>query len=67
MDYSLPRFFVHVILQARVLEWGAIAFSKTKDICISKSLYTYTYADIFLYTDKIFYIVNFTIEYLRIQ
>ena len=27
MDYSLPRFSVHGIFQARVLEWGAIAFS----------------------------------------
>ena len=27
MDYSLPGFSVHGILQARVLEWGAIAFS----------------------------------------
>ena len=28
MDCSLPGFSVHGILQARVLEWGAIAFSK---------------------------------------
>ena len=27
MDCSLPGFSVHVIFQARVLEWGAIAFS----------------------------------------
>ena len=27
MDYSLPGFSVHGIFQARVLEWGAIAFS----------------------------------------
>ena len=26
-DYSLPRSSIHGILQARVLEWGAIAFS----------------------------------------
>ena len=26
MDYSLPGSSVHGILQARVLEWGAIAF-----------------------------------------
>ena len=26
MDYSLPGFSVHGIFQARVLEWGAIAF-----------------------------------------
>ena len=28
MDCSLPGSFVHGIFQARVLEWGAIAFSK---------------------------------------
>ena len=30
MDYSLPGSSVHGIFQARVLEWGAIAFSKRK-------------------------------------
>ena len=29
MDYSLPGSSVHGIFQARVLEWGAIAFSAT--------------------------------------
>ena len=29
MDYSLPGSSVHGIFQARVLEWGAIAFSET--------------------------------------
>ena len=29
MDCSLPGSTVHGIFQARVLEWGAIAFSKT--------------------------------------
>ena len=29
MDCSLPGSSVHGISQARVLEWGAIAFSKT--------------------------------------
>jgi len=28
MDYSLPGFSVHGILQARILEWGAIPFSR---------------------------------------
>ena len=28
MDRSLPGSSIHGILQARVLEWGAIAFSK---------------------------------------
>ena len=30
MDCSLPGSSVHEIFQARVLEWGAIAFSKIK-------------------------------------
>ena len=31
MDCSLPGPFVHGIFQARVLEWGAIAFSNEVD------------------------------------
>ena len=27
MDWSLPGFSIHRIFQARLLEWGAIAFS----------------------------------------
>jgi len=30
MDYSLPGSSVHGIFQARVLEWGAIAFSTSE-------------------------------------
>ena len=30
MDYSLPGSSIHGIFQARVLEWGAIAFSMMK-------------------------------------
>ena len=30
MDYSLPGSSVYGIFQGRVLEWGAIAFSKRK-------------------------------------
>ena len=33
MDYSLPGFSVHGSFQAKVLEWGAIAFSRRKEIC----------------------------------
>ena len=29
MDYSLPGSVIHGIFQARVLKWGAIAFSKS--------------------------------------
>ena len=32
MDFSLPGSSVHGIFQARVLEWGAIAFSNTSII-----------------------------------
>ena len=39
MDCSLPGSSVHGIFQARVLEWGAIAFSSGKD---------YYYKNIFL-------------------
>ena len=28
MDYSLPVFSVHEILQAKILEWAAISFSR---------------------------------------
>ena len=45
MDCSLPGSFVHGIFQARVLEWGAIAFSdsmygyrKIKSYCASEEI-----------------------------
>ena len=40
MDYSLPGSSVHGIFQARVLEWGAIAFSNSAlstDLKLSES------------------------------
>ena len=36
MDCSLPGFSVHGIFQARVLEWGAIAFSKCRQLFVRK-------------------------------
>ena len=36
MDCSLPGSSVHGIFQARVLEWGAIAFSHDKTIAVLK-------------------------------
>ena len=36
MDYSLPGSSVHGIFQARVLEWGAIAFSKVITEVVTK-------------------------------
>jgi len=38
MDYSLPGSSVHGIFQARVLEWGAIAFSKYQKHNLQKIL-----------------------------
>ena len=37
MDCSLPGFSVHGIFQARVLEWGAIAFSSAAIHGVAKS------------------------------
>ena len=34
MDRSLPGSYAHGIFQARVLEWGAIAFSQTKHLLL---------------------------------
>ena len=43
MDYIFPGFSVHGIVQARILEWGAISSSRGSScprewICVSKSL-----------------------------
>ena len=38
MDCSLPGSSIHGIFQARVREWGAIAFSDLWDICPKKQL-----------------------------
>ena len=37
MDCSLPGSSAHGIFQARVLEWGAIAFSKMKQPLLNHS------------------------------
>ena len=39
MDYSLPGCSVHGIFQARVLEWGAIAFSRLFNLVTSLKAY----------------------------
>ena len=36
MDYSLPVSSVHGIFQARVLEWGVIAFSRSRVLVMLK-------------------------------
>ena len=40
MDCSLPGSSVHGVFQARVLEWGAIAFSKRQDEMVPIQLRT---------------------------
>ena len=39
MDYSLPGSSFHGIFQARVLEWGAIAFSNETLLTLSKKIF----------------------------
>ena len=43
MDCSLPDSSAHGIFQARVLEWGAIAFSKVKQLRERQISYDITY------------------------
>ena len=43
MDHRLPGSSVNGIFQARVLEWGAIAFS----ICVYMCIYIYTHTYIY--------------------
>ena len=38
MDCSLPGSSVHGIFRARVLEWGATAFSKDRAVAFNKGL-----------------------------
>ena len=40
MDCSLPGSSIHGIFQARVLEWGAIAFSKLYSVGIAKTVHS---------------------------
>jgi len=41
MDFSLPGSSIYGIFQARVLEWGGIAFSGKEEASESKSLPTH--------------------------
>ena len=52
MDCSLPGSSAHGIYQARVLEWGAIAFS---NLYIYACIYIYTHTYIFSYLINIQY------------
>ena len=49
MDCSLPDSSIHVIFQSRVLEWGAIAFSKLLFlVSVLKSIGDYSASVLFL-------------------
>ena len=48
MDCSLPGFSIHGIFQARVLEWGAIAFSDDRPRqCIKKQRHYFANKDLY--------------------
>ena len=47
MDCSLPGSSVHGILQARVLEWGAIAFSNIKATILNSLTHCYSFSSRF--------------------
>ena len=49
MDCSLPGSSVLGIFQARVLEWGAIAFSHVVCICVCVYIYIYMYMCVCIY------------------
>ena len=53
MDCSLPGSSVHGIFQARVLEWGAIAFSDTGEELVAKGLTVFSSSDIVMHSYKI--------------
>ena len=56
MDCSLSGFSVHRIFQVRVLEWGAIAFSKiTYSIYIIKDIFLDSLTDIIRIVSYIYY------------
>ena len=59
MDCSLPGSSVHGICQARVLEWGAIAFSiHMSQRCANKTQIISTFNFIFLWSSYLFCVVG---------
>ena len=52
MNCSLPGSSVHGILQARVLEWGAIAFSNIKATVLNSLALCYSFSSRFVNTDN---------------
>ena len=53
MDCSLPGSSIHGIFQAKVLEWGAVAFS---DMCVYTHIHTYIYIHTHTYTHTCTYV-----------
>ena len=51
MDRSLPGPSIHGIFQARVLEWGAIVYSKYLILPHYKKMYTYI-INVYIYRQK---------------
>ena len=58
MDCSLPGFSVHGIFQARVLQWGAIAFSPFRLEAINKYPYSRTHSP--LAPNSLLYFISVT-------
>ena len=54
MDWSLPGFSIHEIFQARVLEWGAIAFStlSTQKQSFLLSVYSFSFLTLYFFNGK---------------
>ena len=55
MDYSLPGSSVPGILQARTLEWGAIAFSEFPHQSTIKKIKSPQGAEAYFYIDSLFF------------
>ena len=58
VDYSLPGSSVHGIFQARVLEWGAIAFSDEQPKLVQKEVYVSTSRIVTESTSSLFIVVS---------
>ena len=60
MDYSLPASSVHGIFQARVLEWGVIAFSSV-NFCYTTKWFMYTHIYSCSYSFLLWFITGYWI------
>ena len=61
MDCSPPGSSIHGIFQARVLEWGAIAFSKMMDKTIQLIFILSSYINLPIKNSELSYIVSFVL------